>query len=272
MIISLILFCINREFYLFQGKIALSYIVMKIVYYKHNKNVSMPEILPTKIAFYELTLLLSGDIEYSFNGEKVLLKSGDVVFGRINSIRTRKKLFSCDYVSFNFISDTENETLDLPLYMKNGITPAIKLLLSSCDEICSRLQKENEEQLTLLLRCILLQLQQKCNAPAYGALTQNIINYVHEHLAEKITLDDVSRATFFSPVYCCVVFKRETGKTIIDYVLNEKIEEAKNLISQGYRLKYVAEHVGFFDYNYFSRLFCKKTGFTPLQYRKFIQA
>ncbi|MGN1052119.1 MAG: helix-turn-helix domain-containing protein [Candidatus Scatosoma sp.] len=232
----------------------------------------MPEMLPVRIAFNELTLLLSGSIEYSFNGEKVLLKSGDAVFGRINSVRTRKKLSSCDYVSFNFISDTENETFDLPLYIENGITPAIKLLLSSCDEICPRLQNENEEQLTLLLRCILLQLQKTRNASAYGALTQNIINFVHGHLAEKITLDDVSRATFFSPVHCCVVFNRETGKTITDYILNEKIKEAKNLISQGYRLKDVAERVGMSDYNYFSRLFRKKVGYTPLQYRKFTQA
>ena len=244
---------------------------MKIVYYKHNKNASMPEMLPVKIAFNELTLLLSGNIEYSFNGEKVLLKSGDAVFGKINSVRARKQLSSCDYVSFNFISDTENDTFNLPLFMENGVTAAIKFLLSACDEICSRLQNENEEQLTLLLRCILLQLQKTRNAPVYGTLTQNIINYVHEHLYKKITLDDVSRATFFSPVYCCVVFKRETGKTITDYILSEKIEEAKNLISQGYRLKDVAEHVGMSDYNYFSRLFRKKAGYTPLQYRKFIQ-
>lgn len=204
---------------------------MKIVYFKHNINASMPEMLPVKIAFNELTMLLSGTIEYSFNGEKVLLKSGDAVFGRINSVRARKKLSSCDYVSFNFIPDTENETFDLPLLMENGVTAAIKLLLSACDEICSRIQNENEEQLTLLLRCILLQLKKTRDVPGYGTLTQNIINYVHEHLYKKITLDDVSRATYFSSVYCCVVFKRETGKTITDYILSEKIEEAKNLIS-----------------------------------------
>ena len=229
----------------------------------------MPEMLPVRIKFYELTLLLSGNIEYSFNGEKVPLKSGDVVYGRLNSLRARRRFSSCDYVSFNFVCDEQDESYDLPLYTENAITPGIKLLLSACDELCPRLQKENEEQLALLLRCILLQLQKTRNAPAYGAITQNIIDYVHNHLHEKITLNDVSRATFFSPVYCCVVFKRETGTTITDYILSEKIEEAKNLITQGYRLKDVAEHVGVFDYNYFSRLFRKKVGYTPQQYRKF---
>ena len=82
----------------------------------------------------------------------------------------------------------------------------------------------------------------------------------------------MSRATFFSPVYCCLVFKRETGETITDYIINEKITEAKILIPQGYRLKDVAARVGMFDYNYFSRLFRKKVGYTPLQYKKNTQA
>ena len=79
----------------------------------------------------------------------------------------------------------------------------------------------------------------------------------------------MSRATFFSPVCCCLVFKRETGETITDYIINEKIKEAKILISQGYRLKDIAERVGMFDYNYFSRLFRKKVGYAHLQYKKY---
>lgn len=231
----------------------------------------MPEILPTKIAFNELTVLLHGNMEYTFNGEKVFLKSGDAVFGQNNSVRSRKSLSACDYVSFNFITDTEDEAFTLPLHTENVVNTSIKLLLSACDALCPHIQLENEEQLTLLLRCILLQLQKIHKAPAYSALTQNIIRYIDEHLFEKITLKDISRATFFSTVHCCVLFKRETGKTINDFILNTKIEEAKNLITQGYRLKDVAERIGIFDYNYFSRLFRKKVGYTPLQYKKIMQ-
>ena len=152
------------------------------------------------------------------------------------------------------------------------MTAEIKLLLSACDEIVSRAQGEYEEQILLILRCILLQLRQNRNAPGYGTLTRRITGYVREHLSEKITLEDVSRAAFFSPVYCSVVFKRETGKTITDYILSEKIEEAKILVAQGVRLKEVAELVGISDYNYFSRVFRKRVGYTPSQYRKFTQA
>lgn len=243
---------------------------MKLIYFKHNNNKSMPEMLPKKILFNELTLLLSGSMEYTFGGENVLLKCGDVVFGTAGSVRARKKLSSCDYFSFNFILEND-EAIDLPLFTENGISAGIKLLLSACDEMCPRLQSDNEAQLILILQSIILQLQKERTAPVYGHLTQKIIDYVNDHLSEKITLDDLSRATFFSPVYCCVVFKRETGKTIIDYILSEKIKEAKNLIAQGYRIADVAEHVGILDYNYFSRLFRKKVGYTPLQFRKLTQ-
>lgn len=245
---------------------------MKLVYYKHNKYEGMPEMLPMKIAFNELTLLLDGNVEYSFNGEIVRMKSGDVVYARANSTRARKKIVSCDYVSFNFTAEREGEAVELPLFLENAVTAEIKLLLSACDEIVSRAQGEYEEQILLILRCILLQLQQNRNAPGYGTLTRRITGYVREHLSEKITLEDVSRAAFFSPVYCSVVFKRETGKTITDYILSEKIEEAKILVAQGVRLKEVAELVGISDYNYFSRVFRKRVGYTPSQYRKFTQA
>ena len=242
---------------------------MKLVYYKHNKYESMPELLPVKIAFNELTLLLCGNAEYTFNGETVCLKSGDAVFGKINSVRARKKLSGCDYVSFNFTEEAGEEMPRLPLFIENAVSAEIRILLAACDEIRCRSQRGDEEELLLLLRCILLRLQKNPDAPVYGALTQRIVTYVREHLGEKITLDDVAKAAFFSPVYCSVVFKRETGKTITDYILSEKIEEAKILVAQGVRLKEVAELVGISDYNYFSRLFRKKVGYTPQQYRKF---
>ena len=68
---------------------------------------------------------------------------------------------------------------------------------------------------------------------------------------ERISLDDIGKAMFFSPTYCSAVFRRETGKSIINYILDEKVNEAKKLILEGVALTQVAEQVGFNDYNYF---------------------
>ena len=78
----------------------------------------------------------------------------------------------------------------------------------------------------------------------------------------------MGESLYFSPVYADAVFKRETGVSIINYAILKKVEAAKSLLSEGVSLKDVSEAVGFSDYNYFSRLFKKRTGYTPNAFRK----
>jgi len=64
-------------------------------------------------------------------------------------------------------------------------------------------------------------------------------------------------------------FKNATGMTPIEYVLNMRIEEAKQLLEIGSEpVESVAELVGYQDASFFSRKFQKKVGLTPAQYRK----
>ena len=56
---------------------------------------------------------------------------------------------------------------------------------------------------------------------------------------------------------------------IIDYFIDMKIEVAKNkLLENIMTLRQISESLGFSDYNYFSRTFKKRTGATPLEFRK----
>lgn len=69
-------------------------------------------------------------------------------------------------------------------------------------------------------------------------------------------------------MYCDTVFKKETGFSIIEYFNKLKIEEAKKLIvERADSLTEIALKLGFEDYNYFSRLFKKHTGYSPKQYQ-----
>jgi two-component system response regulator YesN len=147
------------------------------------------------------------------------------------------------------------------------------LLVAACDEIIRKPIPDTDtmEKIAHLLSCILLIMKDRVKQTGYNPLTLKIMQYLHSNFSEKITLDDIARLTFFSPNYCENVFKRETGRSVIDYLLQIRIEEAKRLLAEdSLALSTVAEAVGFDDYNYFSRVFKKRTGYTPSEYKKLI--
>ena len=244
---------------------------MQLCYFKHNKFVSFGIVPKSTINFCELTLLLNGSLEYAINKKTVVLKSGDVLYAPKNATRVRKAFENSNYVSFNFYPAPDDEPLSLPLHIVDGVTNEIRLLLSACDEIHAQMT-DDSERLTLILRCILKQLAVNLNTKNFSPLTLKIKKFISDNLGKEITLEDIGNETFFSPAHCASVFRRETGKSIIDYAIDEKLKAAKKLIIEGLPLKCVAETVGFDDYSYFSRLFKKRVSLTPLQYKKFSQS
>ena len=161
----------------------------------------------------------------------------------------------------------------LPLKLEGAVANDVLLLVAACDEISRTpsLDTDTMEKISHLLSCILLIMKDRVRQTEYSPLTLKIMQYLQSNFSERITLDDIGRLTFFSPNYCENVFKRETGRSVIDYLLQIRMEAAKRLLSEGsLSLGAVAETVGFDDYNYFSRVFKKRTGYTPTEYKKLI--
>lgn len=239
---------------------------MELFYYNHNKQFRTEKLRQVKTTFIEITFVLSGTMEYVINKNPIILQSGDVFCLPAHSLRMRKAVEHSDYISFNFFPENGDEPIPLPLRIENGLTNDIKLLLSASDEIYAQTGEANE-QLTLLIKCIIKQLIAHQNTRNSSSLTLKIKKYVAEHLTERITLEDIGNMTFFSPSHCSAVFRKEMGMSIGDYILDEKIKKIKTLIFEGVPLSTVAEKMGFMDYNYFSRIFKKRVGYTPTQYK-----
>lgn len=68
--------------------------------------------------------------------------------------------------------------------------------------------------------------------------------------------------------YLSALFRRETGETVTDYVNRKRVDLAVHLLSTtGLQVQTVAQHCGFADVHYFSKVFKKLTGQTPRQFR-----
>lgn len=242
-------------------------IQLKLTFARHNLVNPAEAIPPRPILYYDLTLVLNGTLFYVIDGKEVTLQSGDAILIRPGSVRERRDSEgNTDYVSFNFASA---HTFDLPLYIEDALHSDALFLLSAFDKINGRSYLEHKEENEHLLACLLLVLENRVKVRGIHPLVRTIMKYVHSHLGERITLEDIGRETFFSPIYCDTLFKKETGRSIIDYVIEKRIDEAKRLLLEGaVSLSDIAELLGFHDYNYFSRVFKKRSGYTPSAYRR----
>ena len=108
---------------------------------------------------------------------------------------------------------------------------------------------------------------------AAGAHKDNMpyraIEYIHGHFREDINVDELAEMEHMSQTAFRVVFKKHTGVSPNEYMISQRISEACRLLSQtDFSVRLVAADVGYSDPYYFSRLFKKKMGMTPLKYRK----
>ena len=96
-----------------------------------------------------------------------------------------------------------------------------------------------------------------------------IMDYISEHKEEQIRLEDIAETVNLSPTYAAIYFRKQTGTTIRDYILKEKMEEArKRLLDKGSSVTDIAYSLGYHDYRSFSRAFKNLTGMTPSEFQE----
>lgn len=104
--------------------------------------------------------------------------------------------------------------------------------------------------------------------PQEKEVFDEIVSYLHESLDKDLTIEMLCERFYLSRRQLYKLFKNNTGKTVMQYVQDARINEAKRLIiSTDLSLLQIAEKVGVYDYNYFIKIFKAKVGVTPKQFR-----
>lgn len=95
--------------------------------------------------------------------------------------------------------------------------------------------------------------------------------YIDKHYMKPLTLNDVAEHVELNPSYFSSLFKKETGFNFTDYLLDTRIEMAKNLLlNPTVKVYEIGYKVGYEDAVSFGRAFKKKIGMSPKEYRKII--
>ena len=113
---------------------------------------------------------------------------------------------------------------------------------------------------------IISSLLKKSSSYNSGAIKENkqedyrikkLKEYLHDHIADKILLKDLSAVAFLSPFHLLRQFKKSVGLTPNEYLINLRVEKAKQLLKSKKTLSDIVELTGFTDQSHLTKTFRK---------------
>ena len=242
--------------------------------------------------FIEFSYVLSGNVNYRIDNkfykisEKTLLVFNPEVYHQesLNKGEQNTELhigfrnIKIDGLPLNYIL---KENFDAPLEFKQYKDDFHKCCLEIIEE-----QEACEIGKELILKSLIMKLIalflketnyvkntkkiDRYDFPFYDKsnVVKIILEYFDNNYMKNISLDDMSKNMYISSVYISKVFKEKTGESPINYLINLRLEKAKDLlISTESPVKAIAQAVGYSDAYYFSKLFKKYYGNSPCKFR-----
>jgi two-component system response regulator YesN len=101
------------------------------------------------------------------------------------------------------------------------------------------------------------------------SLADKVKNYIHLHINQDFSRQEMADYLELSPDYIVKLFKKETGISIADFIVQERVNNAKNLlVKTEIPICDIALLVGYSNFSYFSKVFKKATDSNPLDFRK----
>lgn len=133
-------------------------------------------------------------------------------------------------------------------------------------------KRENRDELLLeyAMKCLLLCVLRENEEAMVGTqMLDCVMEYIKNHYAEKITLDELAELEHISKSYLSRKFKQRTGLSVVSYINQFRIERSKQfLMASGLDVNEIAYQVGFDSPKYFHRVFKEIVGESPAIFRR----
>lgn len=101
------------------------------------------------------------------------------------------------------------------------------------------------------------------------SVVDELRRYIDMHYQEDIRRSDLADLVYLNTDYISRIFKKETGLSISNYLIQKRVEVAKRLLTQSkLPINTVSIHVGYSNFSYFTKMFRENTGCSPLEYRR----
>ncbi|GAA0137744.1 hypothetical protein YSY43_45850 [Paenibacillus sp. YSY-4.3] len=163
--------------------------------------------------------------------------------------------------------------------IEGGLSPEIAYSLSdsyiytieevSDPETIIYLCREAEYEYTQKVHDIKIQKHSKPSKQSTNPRINQCKDYIFKHLHEKIYIKDIARELKTNANYLTELFSQSEGISIGDFIIQEKVNLARNLlIYSKYSYSEIAANLAFCSQSHFGKIFKQATNFTPKQYRE----
>ena len=159
-------------------------------------------------------------------------------------------------------------------YLTNSQAKEVDRLFQSMkQEKDSDPEEHRVKVVAAIMNIFLMCCQTAEEAPAEDDKLTEAMQYLRMHFAEPMTLDQIAAKVHMSKYYLCHLFHEKTGLTLMQYLYEQRLAEARRQLQQpSLSISEVALNCGFGSSSYFSTLFRRKEGLSPSEYRRKVTA
>ena len=247
----------------------------------------------------ELTLILKGEIIYQVNSKTYHLHQGDGLFCNSNALHAGHMYEGkdCHYLSTTFaprllygFSNSIIQTkyvdpilTDMQLASElfspsNANQKSVTDAMYQIFNLSQHKTETYEMEIQSLLLSIWIQIYRNASwsdqdenfaAARDVERLRILLDYIHKHYMEHITLEDLAAQINICKSECCRFFKKCMNESLFDYLLDYRIEKSLPLLLEGNgSVTAIAEQTGFASPAYFAKIFRKQMGCSPSEYRR----
>lgn len=153
----------------------------------------------------------------------------------------------------------------------------IEKLISDLEKTLKDKEKGYELEVVSLVHQILKQIyvgylnrDKKIKKPSFNdSLQKEMLEYIENNYQNEISLDDIANTVNISRSQCSKLFKQYTDQSPINYLNSYRLEKSRELLRNSDKnISQISYDCGFNEQSYYSRLFLREYGCTPLEYRK----
>lgn len=272
--------------------------VVTIHYFEYEKDY---EFTGEKHDFWELVYVDKGEILVDMGNDQYKLEQGNIAFHQPNEYHNLHAngivapnivivAFQCNSPAMHFFKKRILPLSDIEKgFLSTIIKEAIKCFSSPLEDTfltqlvkreavpfgCEQMISLSIEQLLISLYRNFGELQKNTTTLKRGIrqdLVNNILQFMQEHICEKISVTQISNAVGASKTGISVIFKEQMGESLMTYFAKMKIDISKTMIREGkYNISQIASYLGFDSIHLFSRTFKRLTGMTPTEYGKSVK-